>query len=94
MWISRVFEFMTFDQQPNKSTKYSLYKAKFNVFWGKAAFVYHVGKLSQFSQTNVVSDSHQCQSLNLHFDKRTSDSDSIKVWALWLSLFAMLSYLG
>lgn len=46
----------------------------------------------KFSQTNVVSDSHQCQSLNLHFDKRTSDSDSLKV--LWLSLFAMLSYLG
>lgn len=45
MWISRVFEFMTFDQQPNKSTKYSLYKAKFNVFWGKAAFVYLSGKL-------------------------------------------------
>lgn len=33
----------------------------------------------KFSQTNVVSDSHQCQSLNLHFDKRTSDSDSLKV---------------
>lgn len=45
MWISRVFEFMTFDQQPNKSTKYSLYKAKFNVFWGKASFVYLSGKL-------------------------------------------------
>lgn len=24
----------------------------------------------KFSQTNVVSDSHQCQSLKLHFDKR------------------------
>lgn len=48
----------------------------------------------KFSQTNVISDSHQCQSLKLHFDKRTSDSDSLKVWALWLSLFAMLSYLG